>query len=60
METGGGPTGATPTGAELVAGAGWDVAGLPAVQAETRTATITAAAAPSREYLLSIATTMDS
>jgi hypothetical protein len=34
---------------ELAAGAGWDVAGLPAVQAETRTAITTAAAAPRRE-----------
>jgi len=49
METGGGPAGAAMAGAELVAGAGWDVAGLPAVQAETRRAIIAAAAAPRRE-----------
>jgi hypothetical protein len=47
--TGGGPAGAAPAGAELAGGADRDVAGLPAVQAETRTAITTAAAAPRRE-----------
>jgi hypothetical protein len=45
---------------ELAVGTGWDVAGFPAVQAETRTAITTAAAAPSHKYFLRIAITMDS
>jgi hypothetical protein len=58
MVTGGGPAGAAAAGLELAVGAGRDVAGLPAVQAETRTAMTTATA--KRENLPSIAIMMDS